>query len=220
MRDPRLSLTKQITARVLHALMRLTYGNSRLAIHSEMLATLGWRRYIQIVRHGTSTIALLSKRFGEADAQFLVGTAAMWNGCGYCCYGHSLSGSLLVFRDEDRLHPLHPHALAEIMELDKDEAADRLAALLHENRYERLRRLIARMYELHTEPDQPSTADDLLLEATLGLWTWLVECSIVVGLTMTPDEAFCPGHRIGRDKQLIARYRQARARERGESAPS
>ncbi|MEM9455836.1 MAG: hypothetical protein AAGF11_16770 [Myxococcota bacterium] len=211
MTGPQLSLPKRLAARALHTALQLTCGGSRLEVHEEAIVALGWRRFLELSQNAFLVLKMLKERYGEIDAQFIIGIAAMWNGCGYCGYGHALTGALLTFRDHGRLHPLDPHVLAELLPLESDDAMVRLAELLADDRDASLRRLIARMYELRAGRAVPETTDDHVLDAALQTWTWYVECSIVVGLTIQPEDAFCPGHRVGRDKALLARYRHARA---------
>lgn len=205
-------LSMRISARLITAMTRLVYGDARLVINEEMLDTLGWRRYVRVVRKTFALVGSMNARYGEADTQFLIGVAAMWNGCGFCSYGHVLTGALLVYRDQGVLHPLHAEVVAELMEMRTERALEALQELLCD--YPTLYEPILRMFVLRTGQARPETTDDYLLDACQQVWSLYVECTIVLGLTMKPDEAICPAHTIGRDKQLIARYRRARERER------
>ena len=211
MSEPRVSLPKRLVARAFHTALQLTYGGSALEVHEEAIVVLGWRRFLEISQNAFLVLRMLEERYGETDAQFIIGIAAMWNGCGYCSYGHVLTGALLAFRDHGRLHPLDPHVIAQLLPLENDDAMVQLAELLAADRDAPLRRLLARMHELRTGRAAPQTTDDHVLDAAMQTWSWYVECSIVVGFTIQPEDAFCPGHRVGRDKALQARYRRARA---------
>ncbi|MEM9455838.1 MAG: hypothetical protein AAGF11_16780 [Myxococcota bacterium] len=208
----RLPFSLRITARLINAAVRLVYGDARLEVNEELLDTMGWRRYVRVIRDTYALVGSMNARYGEADTQFLIGMSAMWNGCGFCSYGHVLTGALLVYRDRGVLHPLHAEVVAELMDMRTERALEALQEILCD--YPALYEQILRMYALRAGRFRPETTDDYLLDACHQVWTLYVECTIVLGLTMEPDEAFCPAHTIGRDKRLIARYRRALERER------
>jgi len=212
-----LTRTQRLFVRGLHHALQLRFGGSWLVVHEESMATLGWARFLKFLKDGTMMVTELTKRFGEADAQFSVSLAAMWNGCGVCSYGHSLAGSLLVFRDTGRLHPLCPEVIDELQDLRNDDAAARLDTLLAGEEHAQLRRIAAQMYALRMGRVLPRSVDDRVIEATSRMWDWYTECSIVVGMTLRPEDASCQGHPVGRDTELLARYGQARAEERSGS---
>ena len=54
---------------------------------------------------------------------------------------------------------------------------------------------------------------ELLLGQIVEFWMWTVECSIVEGVRIAPEEATSP-HPVGADKALVQRYEAARAAER------
>lgn len=211
----RLSLPMRVVTRALGTFGRLAYGNAQLVVQQEMIASLGVRRYVRLIRQAIAIIRVMNERFGEAQTQFLIGMTAMWNGCGFCSYGHVLTGSLLVYRDQGTLHPLHPRVIERLIELEPDRSIEALAELLRE--HPDLRERVSRLNELRSGRARPETVDDYVLDACRQIWTQYVEYTIVAGLTMKPDEAICPAHPIGRDEKLIARYRRARERERERS---
>lgn len=209
-----LTPTQRLFVRGVHRALQLRFGGSWLVVHEESMATLGWTRFLKFVKDGALVLTELTKRFGEVDAQFTVSLAAMWNGCGVCAYGHSLAGSLLVYRDRGTLHPLCPEVIDELQDLRTDDAAAQLDALLHGDEHARLRRIAAQMYAQRMGRARPESVDDRLIEATSRMWDWYTECSIVVGMTLRPQDATCQGHAVGRDTALLACYRRARADER------
>ncbi len=208
------TLSQRVVARGLDLVLRAAFGDSRLEVQREFLATLGVRGAVRLASRVASLVKDATLRWGEVDTQLLVGLSAMWNGCCFCGYGHALAGSLMQFRDDGSLHPLHPHALTELYELRDLEVLDRLEALLSDDRYAPLRANAARMYALKAERCEPGDEDDRLLLAIVHVWTWYNECSTYVSLEYQPGDAIVPGHSIGRDRPLRARYEQARARER------
>jgi hypothetical protein len=64
-----------------------------------------------------------------------------------------------------------------------------------------------RLYELRMGAPPESDDDFLLLRANV-MWEWLIECTIM-GFDLEPESIPAWGS-VGRNRKLIARYRQAR----------
>ncbi|MBK8260793.1 MAG: hypothetical protein IPK80_05580 [Nannocystis sp.] len=189
------------------------YLGFRPPVNDEAIRSLGVRGYMRWSMTTGKVMKALATALGEAEAQFVIGFAGLWLGCGYCGAGHVHAGNLLVFRDRGALTPLSDAALRELYETPDEAAAAKIAALLSDPSYARLRGLLLRLYALRggARPDQP---EDAALAAALSCWEWVTECTIVAGLEM-PLEAVPPLTPLFKDKALRERYAAARAAAEG-----
>ncbi len=203
-----LSFGERIALRVIDA-MSSAYLGFRPPVSEEAMRTLGVRGYMKWSTATGKVMQALASKIGEAESQFVIGFAGVWLGCGYCGSGHVHAGNLIWFRDRGVLTPLSDAVLRDLYDTPDDQAIAKIEALLADPIYERLRGLIARLYQLRggVEPDQP---DDRALEAALSCWDWVTECTIVVGLEI-PFETVPPLTPLYKDRKLRQRYAEARA---------
>lgn len=206
-----LNLGQRLVAKIITGLTRMSTGYSPSGLSEEWIGTMGVAGFFRFSVQGTKLIGRMSEEYGEADAQFLAGLSAALNGCGFCGYGHVITGALLHFREHGEVHPLYPRQIERMMDAEDDEAIAYLESRLDAEPFERLRGLARRMYELKMGA-KPQGADDELLTAAVWLWTWTTECTIGWGLTIEPDQAQPYGHPIGKDTRLREAYQQALAR--------
>lgn len=206
-----LSLPQRMGAKLVHGLTKLIAGHSPAGLSEEWIGTMGVLGFLRFSMQATKTLGRLSREYGEANAQFIAGLSAAWNGCGFCGYGHVLTGALIYFREHDRVHPLHPEAIECMLDGTDEEAVAYLDALLDTEPHQRLRWVARRMYELKMGRAEPGDAEDELLLAAVWLWTWTVECTINLGMTIEPEDAVPYLHPIYKDGTLRVRYDRARA---------
>ena len=185
------------------------YGGSSVPVLEEGFRTMGTRGYFRYLGVAFKIMTGLQERFGERDAQFLIGFSALWLGCAFCGFNHVMGGTLIHYRDHNALHPIDPHVMDELFEMRDREAIEHIQRLLRDDEFAQLREMAVRMYDIYRREREVETDDDRLLESCLWVWRWTTECSIVEGIDIRPEDAW-PVHEVGRDKQLIARFREAR----------
>jgi len=207
-RQTALSLRERVALAAVDKMSALYLG-FRPPVNEEAMRSLGVRGYLRWSTTTGKVMKALATALGEADAQFVIGFAGLWLGCGYCGAGHVHAGNLIVFRDRGVLSPLSDAALRELYETPDAEATGKIEALLVDPRDARLRGLLTRLYALKAgaRPDQP---EDAALVAALSCWEWVTECTIVVGLEI-PIESVPPLTPLYKDKALRERYAAARA---------
>jgi hypothetical protein len=178
----------------------------------ELAVVLGPRSFFRWAQDVTKTIELLQKRFGEAEAQFLIGWAATWNGCQFCSVGHVYAGNLLWFRRHGRLFPLDERDVPALAtHTDAEMLAEILRRLAPDPDTSAVQAALRRMFELKMGTPQPAGADDDILRATIASWDLINECSILVGIDAPVNEV-PPLWPIAKDKQLRRLYAEARGR--------
>ncbi len=210
-----LSLLERTFVRSLVSLMSRALGEKNEhdhAVASEYVRVMGLRGFFRYMKFVTRFIEKMEPVFGEANTQTLLGLSSLMAGCGYCGYGHTLAGALLLFRDTARLHPVHPHSIEALFELKDHEIMSRLDALLSAPGHEDLRRQLGRMYKIYLGELAPETEEDELLQELMDFWRWTIECTIVEGVSISPADSTSP-HPVGADKRLRERYNEARAAE-------
>ncbi len=209
----RLTLIERAARAAFGELFSRIVGSPQHEIVDEQIRTLGVRGLVSLLQFTGALSKQLQARFGPTNSQFLISLSALMGGCGYCGYGHALAGALSEFKETGRLHPLHPGSLTELYDLEDDEIKRRLDALLSAAAHARLRRHVRSMYELFLGELEAETEEDLLLLSVLETWRWTIECTIIRGVGIEPEDAW-PVSPLGADKRLVARYLQARAAAR------
>ncbi len=215
MSTPRpLKLSERLAVMFILKMTKLTTGEEHNPDAGEefvrLLGVRGFFRYLGFVGKFNK---LMDNALGPANTQTLVGLAALMAGCGFCGYGHTLTGALMTFKDNGELHPVHPFSIAELFELEDHEVIEKLDGMLAKPGFEDLRRQTKRMYEMFLGELEPETEEDQLLKGIIDFWAWTVECTIVEGISFTPENAKVMTG-IGRDRALRKRYEEARAAER------
>lgn len=210
--ERKLSLPQLIVGALIESAAYLNEGHMSPPMW-EAIRVFGVRGTLNWLVHIGKTMSALAKRYGEANAQTLVGLAAMWNGCGFCGYGHMHAGVLVRFRDTGVVSPLDAYAVREFMEMTDEEIVGRLKEMLDDEKFHDLRDLALRQYELKAGIAQDETDDDAFLQAAIAAWDWLNECSIIYGLDANP-ETVPPIASVAKDKNLMTRFLAARAAQR------
>ena len=211
-----LSLLERVFTRSLVAVMSRYIGPKNehdKAVADEFVRTMGLRGFFRYMKFVGAFVSAVEPVFGAANTQTLIGLASLIGGCGYCGYGHTLAGALLRFKETDELHPVHPHSIAALFELEDHEVVEKLDEMLTKPGFEDLRRQTKRMYEIFLGELEPETEEDELLKGILDFWRWTVECTIIEGIHIVPENAKT-FNSIGRDKALRKRYDAALAAER------
>lgn len=173
----------------------------------EMTRTMGFRNANKWGRLLMASLKNMEARYGEATAQIVCATSAMWNGCQFCSVGHMLAGNMTYFLEQGELFPIDERRIHELQMLDDDELMGTLNELLADPKHDEIRGLINRLYELKFGDAKPESSEDELLMAVIATWDIVNECSIMTELS--PDK-IGPLSRMGRRPGLRARYRAAR----------
>ncbi len=209
-----LTISERLTVRFVLTMNRLVTGEVHPPETAEefvrFMGVRGFMRYMNFLGKFNKN---MDRALGPANAQTLVGLAALMAGCGFCGYGHTLTGALLTFKLRGQLHPVHPYSIAELYELEDHEVIDKLDEMLTKPGFEDIRRQTKRMYKIFLGELQPESYEDELLKGIIDFWRWSVECTIVEGVHIVPENAKTFTS-IGRDKLLRRRYEEARAMER------
>ena len=206
----KLSLGQRITAVVFGDLYtRFAFGYVNNAFSSEMVRTYGIGGFFRWAGAATKAIALLESRFGAMEAQLLVGTAALLNGCTWCGQGHVLAANIIHHKATGALFPIDDREVNALQRMPDPELLAHLATLLVD--HPKVLAHIQRQYELKSLRGQESGPDDAALSASIAVWDWATECSIILDMavgTVPPTSA------IGKDTAAVAAYHEARAAQR------
>ncbi len=211
-----LSFSERLAFAVFRRVYKASTGFEHDAVVEEAIRFMGVRGFLRYIKFIDKFVKNTSAIFGGANTQTLIGLAALMAGCGYCGYGHTLTGALMEFKDSGQLHPIHPFSIVELFEHEDHEIVEKLDEMLSKPGYEDLRRYSKRMYEMFLGELEPEDEDDELLKSIIDFWAWTVECTIVEGVSITPENAKVMNE-LGRDRALRERYEQARAAERAQS---
>ena len=202
----------------MRALTRLSAGYDLGPIQEEMVRTHGVRGAFRLMKLGAEVTGRLHKEFGDATAQYLIGVAAMWNGCRFCVIGHIYSANLFLFRDRKVLGPLDEEELVDLMYMTDEESFAVLRERFAAPEHARARQLLERMYQLRFGDLDPVAPEDELLKATITYWEWLNECTIILGVDAVPGQVPALGY-MRPSPELLDAYARARAAARA-AAPS
>jgi hypothetical protein len=156
----------------------------------------------------------LNAWFGSQDAHLLASAGSFWNGCRCCAVGHLGAHNLELFERTGELFPVDETEVPALLRQTDAEILSLLRRKLSP-RYERQLRLIERMQFLKTASlsERERTSSDAELDHRLdicnALYEWVNDCSI------QPEEPEALTlNRRGSNKELLARYKQARAATR------
>jgi hypothetical protein len=186
-------------------------------IQEEMVRLHGVRGAVRLMKMGAEITDRLTRAFGEATAQLLIGIAAMWNGCRYCVIGHVYSANLFLYRDQKVLGPLDEDELIDLMRLTDAESLEVLRQRFSGPEHAQTWRLLSRMFQLRFRDLEPAEPEDKLLKATIAHWEWLNECTIVLGIDAVPGKVPALGF-MRPTKDFLADYARARASSRARNS--
>lgn len=178
---------------------------------SEMVVVLGVRGFFEWAGHLDQVIKDSTEMFGAAQAQWLIGAAAMWNGCRFCSVGHTLAGNVIYFGESKKLFPLDEVEMHELQTQRDEEILEEMERRLGTDYPEELR-LLQRQYHLKYDSLSPSGEEDRMLLSIIAAWDLVNECSIIADQD-DPHNAE-PLDAVAKKKDLVAAYRTARESER------
>jgi hypothetical protein len=202
-------LAPLVIGRVLRKMMLLTEGYDPVFMDdfAQMLGTAGVLRW---AKQMGKLLKRLDARYGAETSQYLIGVAAMWNGCGYCGVGHIFAGNLYRFEATSTLFAIDEREVKQLQHLEDEALLHELERRLTDNGDAELWRLLQRQYQLKLDQAEGETEDDEYLRAVIASWDLVNECSILVGFDSNAADV-PPLASIGRQHDLIAKYRAARA---------
>lgn len=178
---------------------------------SEMVRVLGVRGFFKWSASIDRMMKAAAQAFGEAQAQWLIGTAAMWNGCRYCSVGHTLAGNVLHFGETGTLFPLDEVEMHAMQEKRDSEILEEFRRRL-ETDHNKTLGLLERLYGLKYGDLVPNDEQDRLLLGIVACWDLINECSIIADQE-DPHHAQ-PLAAVAKNRDLVARYRAAREQQR------
>jgi len=210
------NLAERVVLRGLFLLARMAQGSEARLVATECVRVMGIRGTLRYTATALKVTKLLEGEFGGITAQFLIGLASLFIGCGFCTYGHVMAGAVLWFRERGELHPLDHYVARDLFEMTDAEIREKLERQLRQPEHQRLLLLVLRMHDLYLECAEGTWPEDPYLEACLWMWRWTTECSIVDGITRTPETS-TPNHPVGRDRATLERFERARREARSAS---
>lgn len=202
----KLSLGERFVVKAMNVFSRVGYGISS-TFHDDYVRTFGVGEYIKWLGEGFRITKLLEQRWGTVEGQMIISMAGLWTGCRWCSTAHMLIANLTHFRNEGELGPIDELELAQWQEL-RDPQVLELLERRFVDRWAPLAAVAQRLYALRTGKAQPETDDDYLLVRANTMWEWIIECTIT-GFDIEPESVPAWGS-VGRNRELITRYRQAR----------
>ena len=206
-----LTLAQRAFVRVMDALSTRVLGHP-LPFLRELMRTHGFAGYRTI----TSTIQRVQEqcvqRYGPVEANVLIASGALWNGCRFCSRSHLWNANLHYLRDSGTLFPIDDAEVPRLQRLSDEEVLQYITQRLHAGGFAALAQRVERLFHLKIGDATGTTDDDPYLLAAIAAWDWMAECTIVV----EEDQAF-PTDPVARDRALYARYLQARGRAKPDS---
>lgn len=146
----------------------------------------------------------LEQGFGSERMHLVAGFASFFNGCDYCAWGHLFALNLEYFKRTGQLYPIDEVEVLELMQRGDASVMEELERRLA-GEPDHLRLIKRQAVVRDAPPGMALNDEDKLLVKSVALFEWINECSIVVNAPAPPMG------RIARQKDLIARYREARA---------
>lgn len=182
---------------------------------SEMVRVLGVRGFFKWSASIDQMMKEATAQFGAAEAQWLIGTAAMWNGCRYCSVGHTLAGNVLHFGETGKLYPLDEVEIHDMQELRDGEILEEFRKRLS-GEYDVIMGLIERLYGLKYGDLTPQDEADRMLLGLIACWDLINECSIIAD--QEDPHTAQPLAPVAKKRDWVAGYRAAREAERAQSS--
>lgn len=180
------------------------------AINAEYVRTYGISGLLKFGKMIGEVLGTLSERYGEAEANHIVGFAGLLNGCGFCGVGHNLTANVILFKNDGSIFPIDEQEIPRLQRLDDSELISEIESRLQGTKYDEELKLLQRMYLLRNGTAEGTTDEDTFLMLALEMWLVNNECTISIGLDIGPDEVPIFA-KFSRDGELYARYREARS---------
>ncbi len=206
----KLSVGQRLFLAAYNPMFATMFGWHQDAINEEYVRTYGVSGLLKFGKMIGDVLAVLGKRYGEAEANHIVGFAGLLNGCGFCGVGHNLTANVLLFRDNGSIFPIDEQEIPRLQRLDDDDLMAEVESRLKGTKFEKELDLLQRMYALRSENAEGTTEEDTYLLLALDMWLVNNECTIKIGLDIEPEEVPIFA-KFSRDSELYARYREARS---------
>ena len=202
-----LTLMDRFVLRVLNAVFKWQLGYEGPTTE-ETIRTYGWRAVLVNSPKGAKLIGALEKRYGAAEAQYLIAVSGLMSGCRWCGTSHMLGANLILFHADGTLGPLDDGRIKEYEQLTDEQFIAELGRVMDNPRWRDTLRAMERLIALHSDTAEGDTEDDPMLNEVNAYWDWTTECTIQA---MDWDPILIPAPvPLAKDKALIARYRAAR----------
>lgn len=209
----KLSVGQRLFLAAYNPMFATMFGWHQDAINEEYVRTYGISGLLKFGKMIGDVLAVLGKRYGEAEANHIVGFAGLLNGCGFCGVGHNLTANVLLFRDDGSIFPIDEQEIPRLQRLDDDELMSEVESRLQGTKFEKELELLQRMYKLRNGTAEGTTEEDTFLILALDMWLVNNECTITIGLDIEASEVPIFA-KFSRDSELYARYREARSEVR------
>ena len=208
-KESRSSLLQRLGVQAMRRMSKLTQGYDPIFL-GEMVELLGVRGVAAWGEKLQAIAEIADERYGFFEAQLLVSFSAMFNGCRICSVGHMFGANLDHFDRTGELFPIDELEVYDLQALSDEAVLTTVDERLSDARYDEVRARIHRMFALKYGAAAAENDDDEVLLGLIAVWELLSECTIVTSVS-DPAE-IDPLTPIGKRKELIARYRQARGR--------
>ncbi len=206
----KLSVGQRLFLAAYNPMFATMFGWHQDAINEEYVRTYGISGLLKFGKMIGDVLAVLGKRYGEAEANHIVGFAGLLNGCGFCGVGHNLTANVLLFRDDGSIFPIDEQEIPRLQRLDDADLMSEVASRLQGTKFEKELELLQRMYKLRNGTAEGTTDEDTFLMLALDMWLVNNECTITIGLDIEAEEVPIFA-KFSRDSELYARYREARS---------
>ncbi|MGH1343709.1 MAG: hypothetical protein ACRBN8_19285 [Nannocystales bacterium] len=205
----KLSVGQRLFLAAYNPMFATLFGWHQDAINEEYVRTYGVSGLLKFGKMIGDVLAVLGKRYGEAEANHIVGFAGLLNGCGFCGVGHNLTANVLMFQSDGSIFPIDEQDIPRLQLLEDTELMSEVESQLAGTPYEKELELLQRMYALRCGTAEGTTDEDTYLLLALDMWLVNNECTITIGLDIKPEEVPIFA-KFSRDSDLYARYREAR----------
>lgn len=204
----RLNLVERAILKVMVAGQTAQFGFAHPFMEN-IVRTSGIRGSLAFMRDIGSVVGQIEKHFGPLVGNLIMGFSGMWNGCPYCGVGHIYALNIVYFKMTGLLYPISERDVVDLLDMPYEESMAHARAVLASDELVEHYRVVDRLFQLYTG-DTPKTAEDKILNAALGAWGWLNECSIPITYDMAVEDI--PAIIPEKDKKgVVDRYRAARS---------
>lgn len=204
--EPRpLTFVEKLFVKIGSAYSRRHYGDATPQFIAELIRHLGVKGFFAWGEATDQVKDLLAQRWDWATGEFLLGFGALWNGCTYCSRTHIAAGNVYWHHEKGELFPISEDEVIALQRLLDHEILSHIEERLSDAKYDDIRKLLLRQFELKAQRGGAAQGDDDHIEMANDAWDWATECSIVVERDPVP-----PISPIGKNKAAVAAYRAAR----------